>query len=141
GTATAGSDYAGPTSGTITIAKNTYANSMYLPLVYDGVGESTEQFTVQLTSSSIPANLNDTGNETILDGTQLPADCTASNPETGVIALNCTGRPANQQWQLQTYCFPFGRLTVHYGNIVTGNGESIVDCGGAPIENPQFRVV
>jgi Calx-beta domain-containing protein len=141
GTALYGSDYTGPTTGSLTIARGAYSNSFTIPLVYDGFNESSEGFTVHLTSSSIPANISDLGNETILDGTQIPADCTVANPSSGVITLSCTGRPAGQQWQLETICWPFGKLIFHFGNTVTGNGTSTVDCGGAPIDNPIFHLV
>lgn len=141
GTATAGADYSGPTTGSVTLPKNVPGTSFTVPLVSDGFNEPTEQFTVRLTSSSVPADISDTGTGTILDGTQIPADCSVSLPREGAMALACTGRPAGQQWRLQTYCFPFGRLTVHYGNVVTGNGQSTVDCFGAPISAPYFRIV
>jgi hypothetical protein len=141
GTATAGNDYTGPTTGSVVIPRNVPGTSFTVPLVFDGFNESTEQFTVQLTSSSVPANISDTGTGTILDGTQIPADCTASVPESSVVALDCTGRPATQRWRLQAYCWPFGRLATHFGNTVTGNGRSSVDCSGAPISTPYLRVV
>lgn len=141
GTAVAGSDYAGPTTGTVTIPKNIPGTSFTVPLVFDGFNEATEQFTVQLTSSSVPANISDTGTGTIRDGTQIPADCSPSLTGDATISLDCTGRPATQQWRLQTYCFPFGRLTIQLGNTVTGNGRSTVDCSGMPISNPLFRLV
>jgi len=141
GTASAGSDYSGPTTGTVTIPKGIPGTSFTVPLVFDGFNESTEQFTVQLTSSSTPANISDTGTGTIRDGTQIPGDCTPSILSEGVMALDCTARPAGQQWRLQTLCLPFGRPITHLGNTVTGNGRSTVDCSGAPITAPFFRLV
>ncbi len=139
GTAVAGSDYAGPTTGSVTIPKNSFATSFTVPLVFDGFNEPTEQFTVRLTSASVPADLTDTGTGTIQDGTQIPADCTPSVPFEGAIALDCTGRPSGQQWQLRTLCILFWPTFV-YGNVVTGNGQSLVDCG-APIGGPHFQIV
>ncbi|HEY0639926.1 MAG TPA: hypothetical protein VGD67_19990 [Pseudonocardiaceae bacterium] len=144
GTATAGADYTGPTTGSVTIPYSNWGTSFQVPLVYDGFTEAaTEQFTVRLTGSSIPANLTDTGTGTIRDGRQVPADCAMSLPAgtTYAMTMTCTNRPAGQQWQLQAYCWPFGQMIDHYGPVVTGNGQSTIDCGGAPINGPFFRTV
>jgi hypothetical protein len=139
GSASAGSDYTGPTTGSVTIPYSNWGTSFTVPLVYDGFNEAaTETFTVQLTGSSIPATISDTGTGTIRDGRQVPADCTVSQQPGEVMAMDCTGRPAGQVWRMQVYCFPFGRLVVNYGTTVTGNGRSWTDCGGAPIANPRF---
>jgi len=139
GTATAGSDYSGPTTGSVTIPKGSFATSFTVPLVYDGFNEPTEQFTVRLTSSSVPATITDTGTGTIQDGTQSPADCTPSVIHEGAVGLSCTNRPPGQQWQLRMLCILFWPTFV-YGNVVTGNGQSIVDCG-APMGSPHFQVL
>jgi Calx-beta domain len=140
GTATYGNDFTGPVSGTITIAAGTVAQSMSVPLVSDGFNESTEQLTVHLSHPSVSANLGD-GTETILDGTQIPADCSVANPSGGLVTMACTARPATQQWHLRLTCYPFGKPIMHFGNIVTGNGTSSVDCTGLPFDDPFFSLV
>src|SRR5262249_20283214 len=112
---------------------------MSVPLVYDGFNEPTEGFTVHLTSSSVPANISDLGNETILDGRQIPADCSVSDPSgQGNVSMTCTARPPTQQWHLRLTCYPFGKPVQHFGNIVTGNGTSNIDCTGLPFDGPYF---
>jgi Calx-beta domain-containing protein len=140
GTAHYGTDYTGPTTGTVTIASGATGASMSVPLVSDGFNESTEGFTVHLTSASVPANLTDVGNETILDGTQIPADCSTTNPSGGLVNLTCTARPGSQQWHLRLLCFGF-KPVFKFGNIVTGNGTSTVDCTGLGYDSPYFSLV
>jgi hypothetical protein len=129
GTATAGVDFTGPTSGIVTIAANAVNHEVNVPLVYDGVGEPTETFSVRLTSASVPADLSSIGTETIWDGAQVPADCTLSKNAPDQEALTCTNRPANQQWYLEAWChYPLGDPEI-LGNVVTGNGTSGGTCG------------
>jgi hypothetical protein len=128
GTATPGVDFTGPTSGTVTIAANTVNHEVLIPLVYDGVGEPTETFTVHATSASVPADLSSVGTETILDGSRIPADCSLGKTAPGQESMTCTNRPAGQRWYLDTDCiYAWGDPDLR-GNDVIGNGTSAGTC-------------
>lgn len=129
GTATAGVDYTGPTTGTVTIAANTINKEVRVPLVYDGYGEPDETFRVRVTSATVPADLSSIGTQTIRDGSRLPADCTLSKNAPDQMAMTCTNRPAGQRWYLYAYCwYPLGDPAIR-GNDVIGNGTSAGHCG------------
>lgn len=128
GTATPGVDFTGPTTGTVTITANTVNHEVDIPLVNDGFGESNETFNVHLTSADVPANLTSVGTETILDGSEVPGDCSLGKTAPNQESMTCTSRPAGQQWYLDVECiYPLGdpELT---GNVVTGNGTSAGTC-------------
>ncbi|MGE5830630.1 MAG: Calx-beta domain-containing protein [Micromonosporaceae bacterium] len=128
GTATAGVDYTGPTSGTVTIAANTVNHEVLIQLVNDGFGESSETFDVHLTSASVPADLTSVGTETILDGSRIPVDCTVSKNAPNQESMTCTNRPAGQHWYLDVICaYPLGDPEL-VGNEVIGNGTSEGTC-------------
>jgi hypothetical protein len=129
GTATAGSDFTGSTTGTVTIAKNTVNHEVDIQLVNDGWGESSETFNVHLTGASVPGDLSAVGTETILDGSRIPADCSLGKTDPGEESMTCTNRPANQNWYLDAECiYPWGDPEI-IGNTVTGNGTSEGTCG------------
>lgn len=128
GTATAGVDYTGPTSGTATIAANTGSKEVLVQLVNDGFGESNETFNVHLTGASVPADLSSVGTETILDGSRIPADCSVSKTAPNEESMTCTNRPADQRWFLDVICaYPLGDPEL-IGNDVIGNGTSEGTC-------------
>jgi hypothetical protein len=139
GTATAGVDYTGPTSGTATIAGNTTNKEVLVPLVNDGFGEPNETFQVRLTSASVPADLSSIGTETILDGSRIPGDCTLSKNAPNQEAMTCTNRPPTQRWYLDVYChYPLGDPEL-FGNDVIGNGTSEGTCNaGQTIPNGSY---
>lgn len=146
GTSTAGQDYQAATSGTVVIPANAAQAAVQVPLVNDGVAEATETFTVRLTSSSIPANISDTGVGTILDGSQIPPDCSLFRHDDRRTSLTCDNRPPTQNWRLNMFCLgPFGIQGVAMGNVVTGNGTSLADCNENDIfgygANTAFAVV
>lgn len=138
-TATAGQDYTGPTSGTVTIPAGGYVAEVIVPLVVDRVAEPIETFQLRFTSSSIPADISDVGVGTILDGTQVPRDCTPTKVDNFTMYLTCTNRPASQRWHLRVICASIGGAEAFDGNIVTGNGRSTVSCGGY-VSHPIFVV-
>lgn len=126
GTATAGLDYSGPTSGTVVIEH--VNNEVLIPLVIDGFGEPDETIEVGLTGASVPADLSSVGTQTIRDGSRVPEDCSLSKNAPEQLAMTCTDRPANQQWYLFAYCFyPLGVPQLR-GNDVTGSGTSAGTC-------------
>jgi hypothetical protein len=138
GTALAGQDYLGPTSGSVTIAANATQATVTVPLVVDGVTEPAETLTLRLTSASAPADLSDVGTGTITDGTLLPADCTAVKSNDSVMSLTCTNRPAGQRWHLWVICASIFGGFPYDGNVVTGNGTSSYDCGAELFSQPRF---
>jgi hypothetical protein len=143
GTATAGNDFTGPTSGTVTIAANTVNHDVQIPLVYDGVGEPAETFQVHLTSASVPANLSSVGTETVLDGSRVPADCSLGKTAPNQESMTCTGRPAGQIWYLYAEChYPLGDPEIR-GNNVTGNGTSAGTCniGSTTLYGATFQLM
>lgn len=140
GTAVAGADYQGPTSGTATIPANESFVKVVVPLIADGVTEPAETFTLRLTGSNVPANLCDTGIGTVRDGVVPPSDCTATKDDDHVMNLTCTSRPPTQLWHLSVLCLsPLGGIP-GTGNIVTGNGTSTYNCGLQIVARPIFVI-
>jgi hypothetical protein len=130
-TTTAGQDYTGPTSGTVTFPANGYVTYVYVPVVMDGVTESNETARFRITSSSLPADISDTAIGTINNGSAVPTDCTVTQTAYNNMFMTCTGRPATQHWNLRAFCANIGGGDFWDGNIVTGNGTSAVNpCGG-----------
>lgn len=128
---TAGADYTGPTSGTVTFPANGFVTYVYVPVVLDGVTEPNETVRFRITSSSIPADITDTAIGTIRNGTAIPSDCTVSQTAFNNMFMDCTARPATQHWHLQAFCANIGGGDFWDGNVVTGNGRSSITwCGG-----------
>lgn len=136
---TAGQDYTGPTSGTVTFPANGFVTYVYVPLVKDAVAESTETVRFRITSSSIPANITDTAIGTIRNGNQVPTDCTVTQTTYDDMHMTCSNRPPAQRWHLRAGCMNFRPLTMN-GNIVTGNGTSSVTSCGAYAYFPAFVI-
>jgi hypothetical protein len=135
GTATAGSDYVAA-SGTVTIQHNSPQAYVLVTLINDGVSESTETFNMKLTSSNPPGDISSVGTSTILDGGQVPADCTLGKTAPNQESMTCTGRPAGQQWYLDQLCrYPLGDPEL-VGNVVTGNGTSSGTCSAGETDGP-----
>jgi Calx-beta domain len=131
-TTTAGQDYTAATTGTLTLAAGTSQAHLYVPVVNDGVAESTETFTLRATGISVSADISDTGTGTIFDGGNIPPDCSLSRIDayTGTYAMTCTNRPAGQQWVHRETCMiEWLEFTTVDGNTVTGNGTSTASCG------------
>jgi hypothetical protein len=130
-TTTAGQDYTGPISGTVTFPANGYVTYVYVPVVRDSITEPNETLRFRITSSSIPADISDTAIGTIQDGSQVPADCTVTQTNYNNMFMTCTSRPPAQRWHLQAFCANIGGGDIWEGNVVTGNGTSAVNpCGG-----------
>ena len=140
GTALAGQDYQGPTSGTATIPADATQTTVTVPLVVDDVAEPAKTFTLHLTSSNVPADLSSVGTGTITDGTLPPADCTATKSDDHIMNMTCTNRPASQRWHLWVICASIFGGYPYDGNIVTGNGTSIYDCGWELVSGPRFVI-
>jgi len=137
GTATAGSDYQA-TSGTVTIQQSSPQAYVLIPVVNDGVAESSETVKLKLTSSSAPADISSRGTDTILDGGLIPLDCDLGKTAPGQESLTCTNRPADQTWYLDSDChYPLGDPEL-VGNQVTGNGTSAGTCNYGNTVNPAY---
>ncbi|HEY0636662.1 MAG TPA: Calx-beta domain-containing protein [Pseudonocardiaceae bacterium] len=128
-TTTAGADYTGPTSGTVTIPATANYTFLYVPVVRDSVAETSERFDVRLTSSSISADRSDIGWAYIYDGGRIPPDCVETAASETQRALTCSARPAGQQWRISLDCQRWTGPDTIYGTLVTGNGRSEADCG------------
>jgi len=127
-TATAGVDYTG-TTGTAVMAANTNFAFVAIPVIMDGVAESSETLRLRLTNSSVGGNISDTGIGTILNDGQIPADCTLTRPSLKVTSMTCTGRPPTQNWKIQITCYEGGWGYVRANGLtVTGNGTSTAEC-------------
>jgi hypothetical protein len=140
GTAVAGQDFTGPTTGSVTIPAGEVQTFFSVPLVFDGFGEPTETYTARMTSSSLPANISDTGLGTIWDGTQIPGDCSMAKESDDIISMTCTNRPPSQTWGITAICITMFGITFLEGSPVTGNGTSTKDCGPGGAENGMFTV-
>ncbi|HEX6873403.1 MAG TPA: Calx-beta domain-containing protein [Micromonosporaceae bacterium] len=141
--ATEGLDYTG-TSGTAVMAANTNFAFIAIPVINDGVAESSETLRVRLTSSTMAGDISDTGTGTILNDGQIPADCSLSRSSLMVTSMECTSRPPTQTWQIQITCYDSGAwgYVRAYGQLVTGNGTSVVECTRVDYEygEPYFYV-
>jgi hypothetical protein len=140
-TTTAGQDYTGPTSGTVTIPSNVNWVMLNVPVVRDGVAEPSERLDVRLTSSSVPADLSDIGWAYIYNGGRIPTDCVESATSAHDRALTCGNRPAGQRWRIQLECFFWTGPDYIFGTIVTGNGRSEVSCGTWEAFGSYFSVI
>jgi hypothetical protein len=117
GTAVAGQDFQGATSGTVTIPANAFQAYVVVTTVVDTVTEPTETFSVRLTSSSVPADISDTAVGTIHD------------------------RPADQRWLHTILCGEDWRSISVNGNTVTGNGTSTARCTQFAYNGSHFTVL
>jgi hypothetical protein len=128
-TATQGLDYVSwPYSPPNQITTGTNGKAQIaVDIVVDSIIEPTETLRVRLTSSSRPVDITDTGIGTILDGNQLPADCTPSVVSTDTGSMACGNRPGGQQWRARFQCGGFPPLYSN-GTVVTGNGTSTATC-------------
>ncbi|MCI0687915.1 MAG: hypothetical protein L0Y54_11855 [Sporichthyaceae bacterium] len=140
GTAVAGQDFTGPTSGSVTIPAGQVQTFFSVPIVFDGFGEPTETYTARMISSSPAANISDTGLGTIWDGTQIPEDCSMAKSSDDIISMTCTNRPPSQTWGITAICITMFGITFLEGSPVTGNGTSTKDCGPGGAENGMFTV-
>jgi hypothetical protein len=134
GTATAGVDYTGPFTGSVTIQYNFPQAWVSVPVVNDAIAEPSETIILRITSVSRPAKIGAPDDTIIFDGGNMPADCDPSRTFSSG-SITCTGRPAGQQWRTNVQCdrgeyWPndWTRIFTVYGNTVTGNGTSTGTC-------------
>ncbi len=141
GTAVAGQDFQGATSGTVTIPANAFQAYVVVTTVVDTVTEPTETFSVRLTSSSVPADISDTAVGTIHDGGVIPFDCDLSRSDAVTVSMTCSNRPVDQQWLHTILCGEDWRSISVNGNTVTGNGTSTARCTQFTYNGSHFTVL
>jgi len=75
----------------------------------------------------------------ILRGDAIPSDCYYYGILPATLAMTCTDRPANQQWQVGADCYSYatGGYVFRYGGLVTGDGTSAIT-GCYPRKNVGF---
>ena len=146
GTATAGVDFTGPYTGSVTIQPNFPQAWVSVPVVNDGIAEPSETLSLRITGVSATASIGPPGETVIFDGGNMPVDCDPARTFSDS-SITCTSRPAGQQWRVTSSCdrgddWPneWTRLFTVYGNTVTGNGTSTVTCpGGLYITGPAYQ--
>lgn len=134
GTATAGVDFTGPYTGSVTIQPNFPQAWVSVPVVNDTIAEPTESLFLQVTSVSQNASVGPPDDTVIFDGGNMPMDCDPARTYSSS-SITCTTRPAGQQWRVNSSCdrgddWPneWTRFFSVQGNTVTGNGTSTVTC-------------
>jgi hypothetical protein len=138
-TTQAGVDYSGPTSGQVSIPSGSCANCAFVlvPIVNEGAPDDTETVNFVVTSTSVPATVNN-GTGTIFSQAQIPEDCSLAFVTTASKSLTCTNRPAGQVWFFRLGC-PDGKFSEWTdGNAVTGDGTSTADCGVGSADDTGF---
>lgn len=136
GTAVAGRDFTGPTSGQAHFTGNNDINELAAlgSLLYtanDNTISDTRSFTMHLSNPSIPADVSQVGTVTIYPHTQIPADCSFTGYTDTAMSLTCTNRPAGQHWQFSMWCYSGWTSHVKAGTVAVGDGTSTVNCGAA----------
>jgi hypothetical protein len=127
GTAVDGRDFNIPATGEVTIPAGQFNTDLSVPLVYEGLFNATQSFTIAITGTSPSATVTQSTASALISGGTMPADCSFTWISSSSQSVTCTGRPATQAWHSQFYCinFPFNRYAMD-GNEVTGEGTSTV---------------
>lgn len=145
GTATAGVDFTGPYTGSVTIQPNFPQAWVSVPVVNDGIAEPTESLSLRVTGVSVRANTGAQDETLIFDGGNMPADCNLARDRTS-FTLTCTDRPAGEVWHLSISCdrgpsWPneWTRYFRVAGADVTGSGSATTQCpDGLPASSPAY---
>jgi hypothetical protein len=142
GTAVAGQDFTAATTGTVTIPANAFQAYVVVTTVIDNVPEPRETFTVKLTSSSVPADISDTGTGMIDNDGLIPSDCNLSRADASTVSLTCSNRPPSQRWAETIICGEeWPHIEIVNGNTVTGNGTSTARCAHYAYRSSSFTVL
>lgn len=127
GTATAGLDFGGSTSGTLTFAPNVSSQAITIPIVADTIDEPNETFTITLQNPTGPVGLatqsstvvtitdNDTAGKVQFNATNYSV---AEDAGTATITVTRTGGTSSQatvQWQASGGATASGTLTFGLG--------------------------
>ena len=134
GTAVAGRDFTGVTSGRATFQAYGGVNEVAafnspLSTTNDDSINDTRTFTVHLSNPSIPADVSQVGTVTIFPHAQIPSDCTFTGYTETSMSLACTNRPAGQQWHFSMWCYSGFTSHVKAGTTAQGDATSTVNCG------------
>ena len=134
GTAVAGRDFTGVTSGRANFGAYGGTNEVApfnspLSTTNDDSINDTRTFTVHLSNPSIPADVSAVSTVTIYPHAQIPSDCTFTADTEVSLSLTCTNRPAAQHWHFTLWCVSGWTSHNQDGNTVQGDGTSTVNCG------------
>jgi hypothetical protein len=129
GTAVDGRDFNIPATGEVIIPAGQTSTDMLIPTLYDGLWDSSDlTYGIEITGTTTPITISGRSTQSLISTGNIPSDCSFAWEGGTSLALNCTGRPSTQAWELQAVCTILpGRSA--YGNEVTGEGTSTASCG------------
>jgi hypothetical protein len=129
GTAVDGRDFNIPATGEVVIPAGQSVTDMRIPTVYDGLFGGTDlSFGIEITGTTTPITISNGSTSSLIMPGNIPSDCSFIWEGGSSLALQCTGRPSAQVWDLLATCTIFPNRFAD-GNEVTGEGTSTADCG------------
>jgi hypothetical protein len=129
GDAVNGVDFRTPATGEVVIAAGQTTADLLIPLLDAGLFGTTRSFTVVITGTTTPIMISNSTGTGLIEGGNIPSDCSFTFLSGMSLALNCTGRPSTQVWNLRVLCgFIHGMPNGVNGSNVTGEGTSTVTC-------------
>jgi len=129
GTAVNGVDFSTPATGEEVIAVGQTTANLSIPLLDAGLFDATRSFTVQITGTTTPITITNSTATGLIQGGNIPSDCSFTYEGGLSLALTCTGRPPTQAWYLRVLCGELhGGPNGVNGNEVTGEGTSTATC-------------
>jgi hypothetical protein len=139
GTAVNGVDFNTPATGEEIIAAGQYIGDLSVPAIYEGMFGTSKYFTIAITGTSSPITIQQSTATGTIEGGNVPPDCSFTHLGGSSLAMDCTGRPPTQVWNLAAQC----GLGIMQGgarsNDVTGDGTSTGTCSGV-LRNPLFNI-
>jgi hypothetical protein len=140
GTAVDGRDFNIPATGEVVIPAGQTVTDMLIPMVYDGLFDASDlSFGIEITGTTTPITISNGSTSSLIEPGNIPSDCSFIWEGGSSLALQCTGRPSTQVWDLQALCTVFPTRSA-YGNEVTGEGTSTASCGNT-ILNGYLNIV
>jgi subtilisin family serine protease len=129
GTAVDGVDFNTPATGEEVIAVGQTTANLSIPLLDAGLFDASRSFTVQITGTTTPITITNSTATGLIQGGNIPSDCSFTYEGGLSLALTCTGRPPTQAWYLRVLCGEIhGVPNGVNGNEVTGEGTSTATC-------------
>jgi hypothetical protein len=129
GTAVDGRDFSIPATGEVVIPAGQTSADMRIPTVYDGLFDASDlSYGIEITGTTTPITISNGSTSSLIEPGNIPSDCSFIWEGGSSLALQCTGRPATQVWDLRALCTLFPTRTAT-GNEVTGEGTSTASCG------------
>jgi len=129
GTAVNGVDFNTPATGEVVIAAGQTTADLLIPLLDAGLFGTTRSFSVVITGTTTPIMISNSTGTGLIEGGNIPSDCSFTWLGGLSLALNCTGRPPTQVWNIRALCgFNHGVPNGVNGNNVTADGTSTVTC-------------